>query len=101
MMIVVAIIFATLALLFVVFGRLDKKFNRMIRREGHGDDRLSGLEIKDYSQDARLDNHQQHIKRLHSNVKELGADIGWDDSKRKTPTMTQVVKKPPNDGSNT
>jgi hypothetical protein len=53
-------------------------------------ERISTLEVKDTAHGARLDNHQK-ILALHSkDLKELGADVGWDEGKR----VTQMLDIP-------
>lgn len=56
--------------------------------------RVIGLEVKEYTQDERLDandktleSHAKFMVRTQRNVDELGRDVGWDDNKRKTQVM--------------
>lgn len=101
-MIFVAVTFVCLALLFLLFKTFEDRFRTMIKWQRHTHERLSGLEIKDYAQDLRLDAQQDHIKGQHerinhlrSEVDELGRDVGWTDDNR----GTQVLKPklPPDD----
>jgi len=97
-MIAVAIVFVCLALLFVVIKKLDDRSRGQVGWNKHADDRISSLEVKDYAQDIRLDNHQKSLKTLKDDVKDLGADVGWDDEMRKTQVLRDST--PPDDDSN-
>lgn len=85
-------------------GRLFGKVSKLIKWTKHLDDRISSLEVKDTSQDMRLDQHDQRfgederaVRMLSKEVGELGQDIGWDDDCKKT----QELKLPDPDDSNT
>lgn len=94
-MIVVAVILVTLAVCLALINKLKGSFGAMVKWLRHTEDRVSSLEVKDYAQDVRLDNHQKSLSKLKTDVKELGADVGWDDDLRKT----QVIRDntPPDD----
>jgi hypothetical protein len=89
----VAVVFVSLALLFILFKKLEDRIRHLIGWQKHSQDRLSSLEVKDYAQDYRLDNHRDHIQALSDDIGALSRDIGWDDDKLKT----QVIKTDPDD----
>lgn len=78
---------------------------RMFRSIRKHHDRISKLEVNDYAKDARLDAHRKHLIKIKQDIRELGKDVGWDDSGRSTQVMeaTQISqlanksKKPPDD----
>lgn len=89
-----------LILLAILYRLLERRLSSAIRWLRHTDTRVTGIEIKDYGQDARMDAHDQKLEthdrrfqRMSVEVKELGRDIGWGDDRAKT----DVMKKP--DGS--
>ncbi len=92
-MIVVAVVFVSLALMFILFKKLEDKIRSLIGWQRHSEKRIGGLEIKDYAQDLRLDSQQKRINHLRSEVDELGRDVGWTDDNR----STQVLKTPKDD----
>lgn len=69
------------------------------------EERISTLEVKDYNQDARLDYHLKHLIKAKRDIKQLGKDVGWDDSKHGTQVMdaqsalelVSKSKKPPDE----
>lgn len=89
----VAVVFVSLALMFILLKSFECRIRRLIGREKHTQDRISSLEVKDYAQDYRLDNHRDHIQALRDDIGGLARDVGWDDDKLKT----QVIKSDPDD----
>lgn len=87
-----------IVLLALLYRMLEQRVDAVIRWIRHTDDRVSSLEVKDYGQDFRmddhdkkLDTHDQRFQRVNVELKELGKDIGWSDNNRKT----EVVKIDP------
>lgn len=99
---VVALCLGAFTLLCWVMWDDMAKLIRVIRKQH---DRISKLEVNDYAQDARLDAHRKHLIKIKHDVRELGKDVGWDDSGRSTQVMgaSQIselvpkTKKPPDD----
>lgn len=100
------LILGALALLLILMRYLEHRVSRVAKKQQHQEERISGLEIKDYGQDFRMDAQDKKLEILDTrtvrtlrDVKELGRDIGWGDDKRKT----DVLKKPtsPDDSSDT
>lgn len=83
------VVLLVLAVFVLILKTLEDKMARIGRRQRDSETRISGLEIKDFAQDLRLDDQQVHIKELKQDVSELGKDLGWVDDKRRT----QVLKK--------
>jgi len=80
----VAVVFVSLALLFILFKKLEDRIRKLVGWHSHAEDRISSLEVKDYAQDYRLDNHRNHINTLRNDIDTLGRDVGWDDDKLTT-----------------
>ncbi len=83
------IVLLVLTVFVLIFKALEDKMVKIGKRQRDSETRISGLEIKDFSQDVRLDAQQRHIIELKTDVNELGKDLGWVDDKRRT----QVLKK--------
>jgi methylphosphotriester-DNA--protein-cysteine methyltransferase len=83
------IVLCVLGVFVIIFRRIEDKLVQIDKSQWHSEDRISGLEVKDYAQDLRLDAQQLKIKDLNKHVDELGRDIGWSDDRR----HTQVLKK--------
>ncbi len=99
---VVALCLGSFTLLCWLMWEDMTKLARFIRKQ---DDRISKLEVNEFSQDARLDAHRKHLIKIKHDVRELGKDVGWDDSGRSTQVMdaSQIrdlatkSKEPPDD----
>lgn len=86
-------------ILFVLFCKYIEDLVRHVlglQRKNH--ERISTLETNDVTQDIRIYDHSAAIKdqghvirELKVEIREIGSDIGWDDSDRKT----ERVEPPP------
>ncbi len=83
------IVLLVLAVFVLILKTLEDKMVKIGKRQRDSDTRISGLEIKDFGQDLRLDAQQRHIKELKQDVDELGKDLGWTDDKRRTQVLKQ------------
>ena len=78
---------------------------RVIKWLRKHEERISELEVKDYNKTARLDYQLKHLIRAKKDIKQLGKDVGWDDSKHGTQVMdfqsavelANKSKKPPDE----
>lgn len=93
-------------LLIMLFVRqLEDRVDSVDTKQKKDEERISVLEVRDDTQDARLDAHRRAIIQVKKDVKGLGKDIGWDDSNRATQvmdasamtTLVQLSKKKPGD----
>lgn len=92
-------------IVFIFFcKRLEERVEALRDDQEDVEGRVIGLEVKEYSQDERLDSqestmqsHAKFIVKMRRDVDELGHDIGWDDNKRNTqvmlPSTTQSLLK--------
>lgn len=97
------LVLCALVLVLILIRYLEHRVSRVAKRQQHAEERISGLEIKDYGQDFRMDEHNKKLEILDTrtvrtlrDVKELGRDIGWGDDKRETQVLKP--KLPPEDG---
>lgn len=74
--------------------RLEQRVEALASDQEDVEGRILGLEVKEYSQDDKLAEHDStlatHAKflvRTQREVDDLGHDIGWEDGKRKTQVM--------------
>lgn len=104
-LIVLGAVSVCILLIMSFFRHLEARVDKADVTQKHDSDRISSLEVKDYAQDARLDYHRKHLIQVKKDVKQLGKDVGWDDSGHSTQVMdTKVMttlanqtKKPPDD----
>lgn len=87
------IVLSVLGVFVLILKKMEDRLVRLDKTQGNSDDRISGLEVKDYAQDLRLDTQQRIMKDILRNLDELGRDVGWSDDRR----STQVIKKYPDD----
>ena len=86
-------------LLIMWFVRyLENRVNKVDATQHHTHERISSLEVKDYNQDARLDAHRKALIHIKKDIRELGKDVGWDESRRQTQvidgnTLSQLIEK--------
>lgn len=81
--------------LFILFcRRLESRIEALKDDQEDVEGRVIGLEVKEYSQDERLEehdsvigNHARFMVHMRREVDELGRDVGWDDNKRRTQVM--------------
>lgn len=80
--------------------RLDSKVDEVVQDQDDVEGRVIGLEVKEYSQDERLEYHQKMLNnharfmvKVRRDVDGLGRDVGWDDSRQATEELP-VEKKP-------
>lgn len=103
---IIAIGAAVCIILIMLFLRhLEGRVNKVDDTQHQAVERISSLEVKDYAQDARLDAHRKALIQVKKDVRELGKDVGWDDSGRSTQVMDTTLvselalksKKPPDE----
>ena len=93
-----------LLVIWLLYRRLEARIEEVLDTQDEAEGRLLGLEVKEYSQDERMDSlestlvaHAKFMVSTRRDVDNLGRDVGWDDSKRKTqvmlPTTTQSLLK--------
>lgn len=99
------LILGALVLLLILYRYLEHRVSKVAKLQQHQEERISGLEIKDYGQDFRMDAQDKKLDILDTrtvrtlrDVKELGRDIGWGDDKRETQVLKP--KPPPDDDGN-
>lgn len=100
-----AIVLACLGAFILLCRWLANYVDRVAKKQGHHEERISSLEVKDYAQDARLDMHRKALIQAKKDIKALGKDVGWDDSNRSTQVMetkhvaelVAQTKKPPDE----
>lgn len=91
-MIFFAVVALCLGAFMVLCWLLWEDITRVVSSMRKHDDRISKLEVNDYNQDVRLDAHRKHLIKVKKDIRELGHDVGWDDSGRSTQVMesTQI-----------
>lgn len=93
-----AVVAACLGAFLILCWQLWGSIEKLIRHLRGHDTRISSLEVKDYAQDARLDEHRKHIIKTKRDIKELAKDLGWEDDRRATQvidanTLGDLIKK--------
>lgn len=86
-------------IIFVLFlRRLEERVEELRSAQDDVQGRVIGLEVKEFTQDDRLEEHDSTLKthakfmvKTRRDVDELGHDIGWEDGKRKTQVMPPVT----------
>ena len=81
--------------LFILFcWRLEARIREIQKAQDEGEGRLIGVEVKEYSQDTRLDaiesaveRHAKFMVRTKREVDDLARDVGWNDDRRQTQVM--------------
>lgn len=91
--------------LFILFcKRVEERVDELRDSQEDVEARVLGIEVKEYSQDERLeghdklfDTHARFMVKTKREVDELGRDVGWEDGKRQTqvmlPSTTQNLLK--------
>jgi hypothetical protein len=70
---------------------LEHRVDEVDTTQRKSEERINTLEVHDYNQDARLDMHRKALIQVKKDVKDLGQDVGWDDSCRSTQVMDTTV----------
>lgn len=85
---------ACTVIVILFMRRLELRVQELSEEHEDVQGRIIGLEVKEYSQDTRLDSHEStleaHAKfmvQTQREVDDVGRDIGWEDGKRKTQVM--------------
>lgn len=85
------VVVCALGCMFILYRYHERRLDGLVRWTRHLHDRISGLEVKTYAQDVRLEDQRMIIKRLLREVRELGHDVGWFDDMHRT----EVIRPPP------
>lgn len=87
---------ACTVIVILFLRRVEQRVHALALEHEDVEGRILGLEVKEYTQDERLEGHDQSINnqarfivKIKKEVDELGRDVGWDDNKR----LTQVMPK--------
>jgi hypothetical protein len=92
-MIIIAVVVCLLGVFLLFCAYLEDRVDSVLGKQRDANTRIIGLEVKDFSQDVRLDQHQLFLKHLRKDVHDLGSDVGWADDL----TKTQALPETPDD----
>jgi hypothetical protein len=89
-MIITAVVVCLLVVFLLFCAYLENRVDTVLGKQRDVNTRIVGLEVKDFSQDVRLDQHQLFIKHLRKDVHDLGSDVGWADDQSKTTVLPET-----------
>lgn len=90
-LIVLASVGICIVLVMLFIRHLENRVNDVDEKQQKDEERISTLEVNDYNQGIRLDAHRKALVQVKKDVRELGKDIGWNDSDRSTQVMDANV----------